>query len=183
VSRALNPECAHVRGDMRAARLGRRFDAVFVHDAIMAMTTARDLRRVLVTAFAHCAPGGAALFVPDAIAETFRPGTSTGGSDGPARAVRYLEWTRGPDPADTTFEADMALLLREGDGPVRVVHDRHVLGLFPRATWIRLLEDAGFEPRPVPFQGKGGDPTEIFVGVRPRGPRGVRGRGRSAPGS
>jgi len=34
VSQRLNPECTHHRGDMRSIRLGRRFDAVFVHDAI-----------------------------------------------------------------------------------------------------------------------------------------------------
>jgi ubiquinone/menaquinone biosynthesis C-methylase UbiE len=39
VSRALNPECEHVQGDMRTVRLGRQFDAVFVHDAVVYMTT------------------------------------------------------------------------------------------------------------------------------------------------
>ena len=29
VSRALNPECEHVEGDMRTVRLGRQFDGVF----------------------------------------------------------------------------------------------------------------------------------------------------------
>src|SRR3712207_3129201 len=33
VSRAQNPELVHHEGDMRALRLGERFDAVFVHDA------------------------------------------------------------------------------------------------------------------------------------------------------
>src|SRR6266404_5458871 len=37
VSRALNPECEHVRGDMRTLRLGRQFDRVFIHDAIAYM--------------------------------------------------------------------------------------------------------------------------------------------------
>ena len=44
VSRALNPECEHVDGDMRTVRLGRQFDAVFVHDAVCYMTTESDLR-------------------------------------------------------------------------------------------------------------------------------------------
>src|SRR5579871_2999295 len=38
LSRVLNPECEHIRGDMRTLRLDRLFDAVFVHDAIMYMT-------------------------------------------------------------------------------------------------------------------------------------------------
>lgn len=32
---ALNPECEHLPGDMRTVRLGRLFDAVFIHDAII----------------------------------------------------------------------------------------------------------------------------------------------------
>ena len=32
---------------------------------------------------------------------------------------------------------------------VRVVHDRHVEGVFPRDSWLRLLAAAGFEARIV----------------------------------
>lgn len=59
VSRALNPECAHVAGDMRTMRLGRQFDAVFLQDALGYLTTVEDLRAAAQTAFAHCTPGGA----------------------------------------------------------------------------------------------------------------------------
>ncbi len=44
VSRRLNPECEHLRGDMRSLRLGRRFDAVFIHDAIDYMRTEGELQ-------------------------------------------------------------------------------------------------------------------------------------------
>jgi len=47
VSRALNPELEHHQGDMRAVRLNRQFDAVFVHDAVCYMTTEIDLRQVI----------------------------------------------------------------------------------------------------------------------------------------
>ena len=36
VSRALNPECEHLQGDMRTVRLGRRFDAPTDHIAFTA---------------------------------------------------------------------------------------------------------------------------------------------------
>jgi len=82
VSRRLNPECEHVEADMRTLRLGRDFDAVFVHDAVDYMTTEEDLRLVIETAFTHCRPGGVAVFVPDNITENFEPGTGYGGIDG-----------------------------------------------------------------------------------------------------
>jgi SAM-dependent methyltransferase len=159
VSRALNPECEHVQGDMRTVRLGRRFDCVFVHDAVAYMTTEDDLRRAIGTAFEHCAPGGAALFAPDHVRETFQPSTDHGGSDGDGRGVRYLEWTWDPDPADSTYQVDYAYLLRDSDGSVRVEHDRHVEGLFSRADWLRLLAEAGFSPEVVPF-----DHSEVEAG-------------------
>ena len=77
VSKALNPECEHVQGDMRSVRLGRTFDAVFVHDAIEYMTTEDDLRQAVQTVYAHCRPGGVAVLVPDDIAENFEPRPST----------------------------------------------------------------------------------------------------------
>lgn len=102
VSRSRNPECEHVEGDMRTLRLGREFDAVFIHDAIDHMITASDLQQVMQTAFVHCKAGGLALFVPDHVRETFAPSTSHDGYDGEGRAIRYLEWTYDPDEADTS---------------------------------------------------------------------------------
>ncbi len=113
VSRALNPECEHVEGDMRTVRLGREFDAVFVHDAVVYMTTEADLRAAIETASVHCKPGGAVLFAPDHVRENFRPSTDHGGYDGVGRGLRYLEWTWDPDPADSTYIVDYAYLLRD----------------------------------------------------------------------
>ncbi len=172
VSRSLNPECNHVEGDMRSVRLDRTFDGVFVHDAIVYMLTEGDLRDVIETAFVHCRAGGAAVFVPDHTRETFRPSTSHGGHDAPAsdgRSLRYLEWTRDPDPSDTTYTVDYAYMLREPGGSVRVEHDRHVEGLFARADWLRLLSDVGFRPRIVPLEHSEVDlgECEVFVAKKP----------------
>ena len=49
VSRALNPECEHVEGDMRTVRLDREFDAVFVHDAVMYMLTDNEATSASIT--------------------------------------------------------------------------------------------------------------------------------------
>ncbi len=169
VSRAINPELEHIEGDMRTVRLGRLFDAVFVHDAVAYMNTERDLRSAMETAFVHCRPGGAALFCPDHVRETFRPRTSHGGHDGDGRSLRYLEWNHDPDPNDTTYVTDFAYLLRDADGSVRVEHDRHVLGLFGREDWLRLLRDVGFQPTVLPFEHSRIEPGtgEVFVGRKP----------------
>jgi SAM-dependent methyltransferase len=169
VSRRLNPDCTHVEGDMRSVRLGREFDCVFVHDAICYLTDADDLRRAIETAYVHCRSGGVALFCPDYVAETFRPGTDHGGHDGSDRSLRYLEWSFDPDPTDTSYIVDYAYLLREATGTTRVVHDRHVEGLFARDHWLRVLNDTGFDARVIPFEHSDVEPgsCELFLAHRP----------------
>lgn len=168
LSRTLNPECEHIQGDMRTLRLGREFDAVFVHDAVVYMTTEADLNAAIETAFIHCRRGGAALFAPDHLRDNFTPSTDHGGHDGGGRGLRYLEWTWDPDPSDDTYTVDFAYLLREADGSVRVEYERHIEGLFSRATWLRLLREAGFEARSVPFEHTEEEPgsLEVFVAVK-----------------
>jgi ubiquinone/menaquinone biosynthesis C-methylase UbiE len=162
LSQTLNPECEHIQGDMKTLRLGRTFDAVFIHDAIMYMTNERDLRLALETASVHCKPGGVMLVMPDMLKETFVSLTTHGGHDSETkdgRAIRYIEWTFDPDPTDTTYTVDFAYLLREGNEPVRVVHDTHLFGLFSRDVWLELLQGLGFKPQAV------GDPwgREVFI--------------------
>src|SRR5437867_4296656 len=167
--RTINSELEHIVGDMRTVRLGRQFDAVFVHDAVVYMTTEGDLRAAIETAFAHCRPGGAALFAPDHIREKFSSSTDHGGHDGAGgRALRYLEWTYDPDPEDSTYTVDFEYLLREADGTVRVEQDRHVEGLFSRRTWLRLLDEAGFEAQALPFEHSEEEPgsMEVFLAKR-----------------
>jgi SAM-dependent methyltransferase len=171
VSRRLNPECQHRRGDMRTVRLGREFDAVLVHDAIAYMTTEDDLRRAVETTFVHCCPGGVVVLIPDETAETFAAGTDHGGVDVPdGRGARYLEWSWDPDPADSWALTEYAFLLREADGTVRAAHETHRTGLFGRETWLRLLAEAGFAPEAVREETtEDRIPREIFLGRRPPG--------------
>lgn len=187
VSKRLNPELPHLEGDMRTVRLERDgqpmlFDAVFIHDAIMYMTTEDDLRRAIQTAAFHTRPGGMVLLVPDWVRETWRPTTDHGGHDGADviasypdpdprlanRSLRYLEWTYDPDPTDTRYTVEYVYLLREAPDSVRCIYDRHEDGIFPRATWLRLMEEAGFQARALPFDHSEVEPgmTEMFIGVK-----------------
>jgi hypothetical protein len=64
--------------------------------------------------------------------------------------------------------ADYAMLLRERDGSSRVAHDRHLEGLFPRATWLELIDEAGFDAAVVPLEHSELEPgaQEVFVCTR-----------------
>ena len=166
LSRQLNPECEHIQGDMRMLRLGRTFDAVLVHDAVMYMTTEDDLAAVAQTAFVHTRSGGAALFAPDCVRETFREGTVVLSGEEGSRALRGLEWTWDPDPADDTTATEYVFVLRDGKS-VKSVHDRHVEGLFSVATWRRILTGAGFRVETAARQLDDGSSDEVFLCRRP----------------
>lgn len=162
LSRYINPGVEHIEGDMRTLRLDRLFDAVLVHDAIGYMTTADDLRAAFETAWGHLRPGGAAIFLPDWVTDSFEPHTEHGGADDGSRGLRFLEWDREIEPDGHTVLTDYIIVTREGNS-VDVHHDVHTLGIFPRATWLALLRDVGFEPeRMVSHEG-----LDVFIGVRP----------------
>ena len=166
LSRELNPECEHVAGDMRTLRLGRAFDAVLVHDAIVYMTTEKDLRAAMETAFVHTRAGGAALFTPDSISDTFKEATQLLEADDGDRSLRCIQWDWDPDPSDTEHYGEYAFLLREGN-EVRAVHDRHVAGLFSRATWQRLLSEVGYDIELIERPIGGGVTDAVFLCRRP----------------
>jgi len=169
ISRRLNPGCEHIQGDMRYLRLGRQFDAVFIHDAISYLKTIEDLRLAIQTAYIHCREGGVALFCPDHISDTFSPYTNHGGHDKEKRGLRYLEWIWDPDPNDSSYVMDMVYLLKDGE-KVSSRSDRHILGLFSEKTWLSVIENVGFIPRVISHSWPGYDPalgSRMFLGVKP----------------
>ncbi|MDD5370872.1 MAG: class I SAM-dependent methyltransferase [Anaerolineaceae bacterium] len=168
LSRGLNPDLEHLQGDMRTVRLERLFDVVFIHDAISYMTSLDDLRLAVQTAFVHCQPSGVVLLVPDDTRETFKPTTECGGHDGSDRSMRYLEWKWDPDPSDSTYLIDYAYLLREADGSVRALTDRHTCGLFSRVEWLAAMQQEGFQAQILPFEHSEVEPDSIgiFLGIK-----------------
>ncbi|MEO6458003.1 MAG: hypothetical protein ABIO92_06985, partial [Chloroflexia bacterium] len=72
-------------------------------------------------------------------------------------------WTYDPDDTDTTYTTDYVYLLRENNQQTRMVHDQHILGLFPRGEWLRLLSQVGFQPEITRDQYE----RDIFVARRP----------------
>ena len=83
--------------------------------------------------------------------------------------MRYLEWTHDPDPSDNSYTVDFAYLFREGD-KTWCEYDSHILGQFPEAEWLSLMDSAGFTDIQATryteelewFPG-----TPVFTGVKP----------------
>jgi hypothetical protein len=129
---------------------------------------------VIGTAFAHCRPGGIAVFVPDHTAETFHPGSGGGGSsDATGRQGSFRERAWDPDPADEWIQVEYEFVLRAADGTVQVVRETHRMGAFSIQTWLRLLSGAGFGGQaccgavgPIGEVAGGRKPGNLFIGRR-----------------
>lgn len=167
LSRELHPELEHHLGDLRTLRLGQTFDTVLLHDAVTYMRTEADLAKAIETIDVHLRPGGAAVIAPDVLREDLKDESELLACDEGHRSLRAVMWSWDPDPEDTTFITEYAFLLRE-NGKVTAVHDSHVEGVFPKATWLRLLEARGFSvetfPRPMDDEGQF---DEVFLLRKP----------------
>jgi hypothetical protein len=105
------------------------------------------------------------LLAPDHVKENFEPSTSHGGHDGRGQGIRYLEWSWDPDPDDTTYITTMVYAMKTDRDEINVEYDQHVLGIFPRQTWINLLEKQGLQPEVIIFDHSELEPGtyEIFL--------------------
>ena len=131
------------------------------------MTLVRSIpRRAFVAATLAAVPVGRLLAgAPSRRSRLILLGTAGGPTPKPNRAAPSQAIVVG----DSTYIVDYAYLLRDSDGSVRVEHDRHVEGLFPRATWLRLFAEAGFRHNVLPLEHSELEPGshEVFICVRP----------------
>lgn len=166
ICRTLNPDVETRVGDMRSVRLGRTFSAVLIHDAVGHLITAEDLARTFRTAAVHLQKGGVLIAAPDYFKETFvAPVTESSVHKSGGVEVAYFEYAYDPDPSDTTIEILMSFVINDKSA-IKIEYDKHTLGLFPRAVWLRALTDAGFDAEIRPFSLKGlNRPYELLVGV------------------
>jgi SAM-dependent methyltransferase len=164
LARKLNPDIEYLPGDMRTLRLGRLFDAVMVADSINYLCNEEDLRAVFQTAFAHLRPGGVFCTYSEEIPENFvQNGTYTTAHKQDDLEIALVENYYDPDPTDTQFEMTFIYLIHQG-GELRIESDLHLAGLFPVATWLRLLAEAGFEVTQKVFEGEA---FPFYIGVKP----------------
>jgi SAM-dependent methyltransferase len=145
----LVPGARRVVGDMRSLRLGERFDAVLIQDAVDYMRTPADVRAALATAAAHLEPGGVLFVAPTYTSDNFVDADAEHDAD-ESGDLTYLSYVHDPDPSDTEYELVLVYLLRDAaTRGVEVTVDRHRCGLFSEHDWLELLAEAGFSAQSV----------------------------------
>ncbi len=166
--RELVPQAETLVGDMRTVRLDRKFDAVFIHDAIDYMVSEAEVRQALETAAAHLEPGGLCVIAPTYTRETFIDGeVADDGTTTDSQELTYFTYVHDPDPMDDTFEMILLYLIRDmNTRAVELVEDRHTCGLFSNDQWLAWIEDAGFDARHDAGDAGADEPWTLFVGVK-----------------
>lgn len=173
IARSYNPEVIYVYGDMRTIKLGKFFDAIAIPDSIGYMTTVKDLRSTIITAYNHLKPGGVLLIVAN-IAEQFTQNNFVyTGSKGDIE-ITIFENNYVLNPADTTYEATFVYLIRH-KGKLEIHTDCHIIGLFKLDTWLDLLKEARLEVKQTKIEhlydsfilGEGKYPLLMFVCTKP----------------
>lgn len=164
--RKLNPGVELHLGDMRSVRLGKKFAAVLIHDAINYMLNEADLLAAFKTAAAHLNPGGIFITSPERFVETLLlPSVEHATHLNGETQLTYVEYTYDPGRKDSTVETIMFYLIHRPGG-LRIEKDRHVTGVFNRETWFRLMEEAGFSVEVRSYKLKNWNrPYELFIGV------------------
>nr|WP_242987723.1 class I SAM-dependent methyltransferase [Anaerobacterium chartisolvens] len=151
ISKKLNPDLNHYCGDMRSIKISKKYDAIFIHDAIVHITNLNDLKKVLRTISSHLKPNGCILIVPDYFKETFRSSSIQGGYDDFMQGLRYLQWTIDSNPRDSVVECYTTYMLRDALGNIKVENDFYQIAVFSIDKWKELLSKEGFKSdiRPI----------------------------------
>ena len=167
IARKLNPEVEYIHGDMREIRLKVRFDAVAVPDSIGYMTTERDLRRAINTAYRHLNTGGILLIVAS-MRDNFKENNFV--YTGSKKDIKITVFENNCITTKTSYEATLVYLVRRKN-KLEIYADKHTIGLFNLITWKKLLKEKGFSLKKINaentydrFMLKDGDyPQVMFV--------------------
>lgn len=171
LAKKLNPECRYLEGDMSKVRLGELFDVVLLHDSVNYMLTSDDLKAAFRTCFEHLKPGGAMVTTVEQTPERFKQNSVNHSKESKGDIeITYFEHMYDPDPNDTTYESTFVYLIRRA-GKLESHIDRHLCGIFPLASWIDWMKEAGFQVHQRPFTHSdypAGRSEPMLIGVKPK---------------
>ena len=144
-AQALNPDCTFHLGDMRSFDLKKEFDALFMNDAVMYITSLEDLNKTFSSAYKHLSAGGMMICPLETWQENFKQNhTSISTSKSDNLEITFIENNYDPDTEDTSTETVLIYLIRE-NGKLRIENDLHITGLFSLDTWREVIKDCGFK--------------------------------------
>ena len=110
-----------------------------------------DIRLTFLTVSSHLDKGGIFIFSPDYFLESFenyKVNHFTNSNE--TTTLTYIEYMYIPNPNKTQIESILFYLINE-NGNLRIEQDKHIVGIFPKKLWIKLLLDADFSYEEYPY--------------------------------
>ncbi len=150
LARKKNPRVAYRQGDMKVFTLGKRFNVITALTGVMLYNYSyEELKTTVENLHRHLEPGGVLIFNVAVVKEkafgknqrflAFTESFSFKDMD-----VVVIDNPYDPDKRDTTFETHLVFLIRKNKGPLEVIVDKHMQGLFSLKRICRILEVTGF---------------------------------------
>ena len=140
VARRLNKDVKYIYGDMREIKLKSKFDVVAIPDSIGYMTTAKDLRKAINTAYNHLNADGILLIVAH-MRENFNENNFV--YTGSKNDIEITIFENNCITNKTNYEATIIYLIRRKK-KLKIFIDVHTIGLFNSTKWDNLLKKTGF---------------------------------------
>ena len=145
IAKKFNPKVKYVHGDMREIRLKPRFDAVAIPESIGYMTTVKDLRKAINTAYSHLKTEGILLIVAH-IQDNFKENNFV--YTGSKNDINITIFENNRIINKTSYEATIIYLIRRKK-KLEIYSDKHTIGLFKLDTWNKLLKESGFNVKKI----------------------------------
>ena len=145
LARQINPGIKYIEGDMRKIKLKSQFDAVIIPDSIGYMTTIKDLRKAINTAYWHLNTGGILMIVAH-IRDNFKENNFI--YTGSKKDIKITIFENNYITNKQNYEATIIYLIRRKN-KLKIYTDKHTIGLFNLDTWNKLLKERGFNTKKI----------------------------------
>ena len=134
-AKGLNKDVQYIHGDMRNIKLRSQFDVVAIPDSIGYMTTVKDLRKAINTAYIHLHVGSILLIVAH-MREDFKENNFL--YSGRKNDIEITVFENNCIINKTNYEATIIYLIRRKK-KLEIITDVHTIGLFDSEIWDRIL--------------------------------------------
>lgn len=150
ISEQRQPTRQHICADMTSVDLGRVFDVVLVHDAIMYVDSIESAERLLHNIRKHLANDGVAIIIPDVVSESFMEKalhTESASNDGLVQ-LQFTEWHWDRNPEDHKVQVEFSILIRDHRDvetervQVKALHETHDMLVLSFMEWMELFAKA-----------------------------------------
>ncbi len=147
-----NPKIQYKLGDMKSFKLNKTFNIITALTGVISYNYSyKELKKTLTNLYNHLEKGGILIFNWAVVKEVaFEKGEKINFTTVAAFSIKdadcvLINNAYDPDRKDTTMESHLIFLIRKNKGPLKVIVDKHLQGLFELKKVRKILKDIGFK--------------------------------------